>query len=736
MKPLLGKDKMMKKIFYASMLIIFMLTANIIFGNANDNSAGDEFTKIITGVEFEKKLHYPTGVAVNSHGEIYINNIKSESKFFLNNIIVVKIQKYNKEGKLILEFGEKGQGDGKFNLPTDIAVDKDDNIYITDIGLHRVQIFSSKGKFIRKFGVQGKGDGELNMPFAIAVDDHKGNIYIADTGNNRISVFNNNGAFVFSFGREGSKEGEFSKPMDLEVIDKEIYVVDTGNSRIQVFNFDGKFLWKFGQPGSELEDFSNPKGISVDKKNGIVYISDTDNNTIKAFSKKSQLILFSFGTRGAIEGTFNSPQRSFIDKNGKLYITDSNNDRLHIFKPKFHVNDEASKKCADCHNEEVVEVDNKKTHPGFGKECSPCHKLEEIIKIRGVRKYEKQICLRCHEKDFRYRYLHGPIGMGECGICHNPHGSEKYDQLLERKDANLCIMCHDVKSTNNFVHSPIEKGLCLICHNPHGGNNPNYTSRTEMKLCNSCHGARFQKKYLHGPIGSGECIVCHDPHSSKEKFYLKLPESVLCRTCHKDIKLNKFTHKPVSEGKCLACHTHHESDFQTQLQNIEVDLCYSCHKEEKEKFNKKFVHAPLKQGKGECIICHTPHSSQNPFMLKYYFNPAFYINYNLKNFDLCNRCHNKNIAEDEILSNDRSIMITNFRNGDVNLHYKHVNQTKGRNCITCHNIHASDSDFLIQTETYLGGMMQGKITFTRTASGGKCEVGCHKPREYSRSKGQ
>ena len=86
------------------------------------------------------------------------------------------------------------------------------------------------------------------------------------------------------------------------------------------------------------------------------------------------------------------------------------------------------------------------------------------------------------------------------------------------------------------------------------------------------------------------------------------------------------------------------------------------------------------------------------------------------------------------LSTTKMLMKTNFRDGDKNLHFKHVNKPKGRNCIICHNVHASDENFLIQTQTKPDSVLQKKIIFTKTENGGKCEVGCHKPREYSREK--
>ena len=45
-------------------------------------------------------------------------------------------------------FGSQGSNVGQFQSLQAVAVDKDDNIYITDSGNHRVQKFTSNGRFI------------------------------------------------------------------------------------------------------------------------------------------------------------------------------------------------------------------------------------------------------------------------------------------------------------------------------------------------------------------------------------------------------------------------------------------------------------------------------------------------------------------------------------------------------------------------------------------------------------
>lgn len=75
--------------------------------------------------------------------------------------------------------------------PAGLAVDSDDNIYVTDRGNDRIQIFTSDGTFITAIGSQGGEDGQFNRPEGVGVDPYSntGLVYVAATGNSRIQVF-------------------------------------------------------------------------------------------------------------------------------------------------------------------------------------------------------------------------------------------------------------------------------------------------------------------------------------------------------------------------------------------------------------------------------------------------------------------------------------------------------------------------------------------------------------------
>jgi hypothetical protein len=84
-----------------------------------------------------------------------------------------------------------------FHYPTDIAVDKEGNIYVLDSGNTRIQKFGPGGKFLATIGRKGQGPGEFIMPEAIDFD-RDGNLVVADTAQARVHVIIGGGKDVRS----------------------------------------------------------------------------------------------------------------------------------------------------------------------------------------------------------------------------------------------------------------------------------------------------------------------------------------------------------------------------------------------------------------------------------------------------------------------------------------------------------------------------------------------------------
>ena len=141
-------------------------------------------------------------------------------------------------GEFLFDIGERGSGAGQFNLPRDVVIGKDNNIYVVDGGNFRVQVFSSSGKYLREFGQIGKCMGCFARPKEIAVDAD-GNVYVIDAIFANFQIFNAEGQLLMHIG-EGSPELEsparYKLPSGIAVDeDGRVYVVDQLFKKIDIF---------------------------------------------------------------------------------------------------------------------------------------------------------------------------------------------------------------------------------------------------------------------------------------------------------------------------------------------------------------------------------------------------------------------------------------------------------------------------------------------------------------------
>jgi predicted CXXCH cytochrome family protein len=392
----------------------------------------------------------------------------------------------------------------------------------------------------------------------------------------------------------------------------------------------------------------------------------------------------------------------------------------------------------------------KECHPQMGKaafvhgpvgvaQCTVCH--IETKKGHPTKKGPdfklvatgKALCEKCHQPVDKFEFKHTPVKKGECLGCHDPHQSTAPKQLKKVKTSELCYTCHkNTQQVKKFLHGPVATGDCNVCHNPHSSPNPNQLTGKGNDACFLCHEdrkAEFTRKYPHKPALES-CLKCHDAHNSDHPFMLSSEGTAQCLACHKKMgeryQAATVKHTALLKGPCTTCHTPHSSDFPRQMKTHTKDICYTCHKDMGAKVKaSKNQHGPVQQN--DCYACHDPHGSNNPLVLKKYFPSEFYKPYATENYALCFDCHNKDIALDKITTK-----LTNFRNGDVNQHFLHVNKEKGRSCKACHEVHAGDQEKHIRKEVPFGKAWMLPVQYTKTANGGTCVVGCHKPKTYDR----
>jgi predicted CXXCH cytochrome family protein len=197
---------------------------------------------------------------------------------------------------------------------------------------------------------------------------------------------------------------------------------------------------------------------------------------------------------------------------------------------------------------------------------------------------QRPLCLTCHEEmrdGLKQKYVHAPAQSGECGRCHDPHGSAfKYQLAASATDS--CLQCHeDVREelAAKFGHDPAA-AACGICHDAHGSKHPRQTRMALNDLCLQCHydgstvpsddarapvellpsaramAAKGSRIHLDGRGTRGHPSVNHPVEGPKELADPKRP--LTCVSCHnphgaKSRQLFRFGVVGVSD-LCLKCH--------------------------------------------------------------------------------------------------------------------------------------------------------------------------------------
>ena len=411
---------------------------------------------------------------------------------------------------------------------------------------------------------------------------------------------------------------------------------------------------------------------------------------------------------------------------------------------------------AECHTKIVA---GRFLHsPTAQEECDACHVDADVRKhTYNLVVTESELCGYCHTRSER-TVVHKPVSDKECVKCHDPHGSEYPMQLLGDPSGPLCLPCHKREGHGHRRSEddrPVMVGACNVCHEYHSSWLAKLLPSAEQQLCLSCHQEMWSRLELlgrsHAPVLDGGCLDCHAAHTTRHPKQLREAVPQLCYSCHEHDNIRKLAEtSPVVHGalsteeSCNACHVGHGSVLPSLLARPEKDLCLSCHNEQITTEDGRVLpdvacllkenprhHGPIREGK--CGPCHDPHASAHPNLLVKEYPQLFYAGFDTGNYALCFECHIEALALAE-----EGYGVTEFRDQKRNLHFTHVNkESRGRTCLTCHEVHASAQPFHIRDTVPFGPRgWEIEISYTRLPNGGFCASGCHAAILYDRGAGE
>jgi DNA-binding beta-propeller fold protein YncE len=278
----------------------------------------NKFVDVIAGAPDYHSLVRPYGVVTDSHGRIIVTDPGAA-------------------GVHIFDFAERKykfiQRQDKLKdamlAPQCVAVDAQDNIYVTDSNAGVIFVFEPNGKFVRAIGSLKGGEGYFKRPTGIAVDSAAQRIYVTDTLRDEVFVLDMQGNILKTIGKTGDGNGEFNLPTELRLDGPNLVVVDAMNFRMQTFDRSGAFQYSTGTIGDGPGSIFRPKGIGIDSEDDL-YVVDGLSAIVQVFNRKGQLLYY-FGSQGTHAGEFQLPAGLYIDHNDQIFVVDSFNRRVQIF---------------------------------------------------------------------------------------------------------------------------------------------------------------------------------------------------------------------------------------------------------------------------------------------------------------------------------------------------------------------------------------------------------------------
>jgi len=264
-----------------------------------------------------KQLEWPYLMAKGPNNELIVRNNST------NQLVI-----FDEHLQYSHVIGGRGNGNGKFQNITGIAVDNKGYLYVADSKLHHIQKLTMNGQFICQFGSKGTA-GQFNFPRGLVFSQSE-LLFVCDSDNHRVQVFKNE-LFSYTFGQYGNAHGSFNCPCDLTLNSNEdqLFITDCDNNRVQVFTPSGQFLRIFGKFTDIPFKLKMPVGIHHTPDNHLL-ISSIDNNLVLVFKEDGRFV-------SAIEGTYRGKRRFsypcgvIMMNNGQIVVVSEFTGKLIVF---------------------------------------------------------------------------------------------------------------------------------------------------------------------------------------------------------------------------------------------------------------------------------------------------------------------------------------------------------------------------------------------------------------------
>jgi len=213
--------------------------------------------------------------------------IDADDSVWLTDDLHHTARKFTPEGKHLLTIGDPDtpatlQGGKPFNRPTHVAIcPRTGFLFISDgYGNSRVHKYAPDGTHVKSWGEPGTDPGQFNLPHNIATD-RDGLVYVADRENHRVQIFDGEGRFQGQWHDLHRPCGLYADKRDRDLF----FVGELGSGmtvtdntpnigpRVSVVGRGNERVCRFGGPGEKPGEFTAPHSVVVDS-HGDLYVSE------------------------------------------------------------------------------------------------------------------------------------------------------------------------------------------------------------------------------------------------------------------------------------------------------------------------------------------------------------------------------------------------------------------------------------------------------------------------------
>src|SRR6266567_7863545 len=294
------------------------------------------------------RFELPEGMAVDSTGNIYVADTDPSTirKLTPGGAVSTFAGSFAKAGS------QNGTGSAaRFNLPTDVAVDSSNNLYVADSNNCTIRKITPAAAVTTLAGLASAGHtngtgsaARFDFPDGVAVDT-QGKIYVADSVESAIRKITPT-AVVSTFaglpGTSGYVDAtgtaarfRFPRWLTVGALDN-VYVGDTFNFVVRKITPNAVVSSVVTSPANGAGEV---RGVAIDSS-GNIYTADLPHHTIRKITPDGTASIFAGvnDTPGSANGIgsaarFNFPSGLAVDGAGNVYVADSGNNTIRKITP-------------------------------------------------------------------------------------------------------------------------------------------------------------------------------------------------------------------------------------------------------------------------------------------------------------------------------------------------------------------------------------------------------------------